>query len=92
MGREDLALRFELGLELKIIVDFAVEGDDVARVPAHHGLIARRRQVDDGQPCMPKLDPIVGIDAVAVRPPVRESFEHGIRKRSALGRVPVDQA
>ena len=65
VGTEATALGFELGLELAVIVDLAVEGDGERAVGAVHRLRAALGKIDDGEPPVGEADPAVGRQPVA---------------------------
>ncbi len=73
---EDIAERRQLGAQCSEIVDFAVVGQpDIAR-HAGHRLMARRRQVDDRQPCMRQRAQPVGPHPFVVRAAVMYCGDH----------------
>jgi hypothetical protein len=53
-GEEAVAVALELGAQLLVVVDAAVEDRGQAELVVHHRLAAGRRQVDDRQPAVPK--------------------------------------
>jgi hypothetical protein len=59
--------RFELPPKLVVIVDLSVERDDSRAILGAHGLGARFRQIEDGEPPVPQ-DPTIAVhDSNAVR-------------------------
>ncbi len=53
--------RLDLGAQPTVVVDLAVEDDDVTAAVRSHRLVAGRRQVDDGQPAVDEADAGPGV-------------------------------
>ena len=66
----------ELLPELHEVVDLAVEHDPYRAVVVPHRLVAGGREVDDAESPVPEPDRPIGVDALAVRPSVRERRAH----------------
>src|SRR5205807_7694136 len=62
IAAERAARRLELAPDVAIIVDLAIECDDVAKVCRVHGLGAARTEVDDREPSLPQHRPALGLD------------------------------
>jgi hypothetical protein len=75
---EPAPLALKLSPQFPVIVDLAVKDDARLAVDAHHGLRARIRKVDDGEPSMTKT-----YEAVSGHP-----HPFAIRPATPLG--PVD--
>ena len=75
------ATGLELGAQIRMIVDFAVEGQHEPPIGRKHRLVPRRRQVDDGQPAMAEADarlrvhPQADIVGTTVRHGIGHAFE-----------------
>ncbi len=89
-GREAVALGLELGAELGIIVDAAVEGDGQPQLGVDEGLRRGFGQVDDLQPPVGEPDRAANDRAGAVRAAGRHRVSHALEPRgrdSAAGEV-----
>src|SRR6266508_3250529 len=60
LGAVDVALRLELGPELRVVVDLAAEGHPDRAVLVGHRLVAGCGEVDDREPPVPERDPLLG--------------------------------
>jgi len=83
-GAEDVAEALELGGQLGVVEDLAVEDDPVAAVLGAERLLAAG-QVDDGQPGMAEERVLVAPGAELVGPAVPQGADHALGQ--ALGQV-----
>src|SRR6185369_6305777 len=95
-GREGVATPGELGRQLPIVVDFAVEDRPDAAVLAAHRLMARR-QIDDLEPAHRERGRALEEESLVVRTSVREPIVHPlqdsrIRSTVAAGEDVADDA
>ena len=74
-GREPVALVGQLVAQFDVVEDFAVEGDPEPGLGVAHRLVAAG-QIDDAQPRMAQRDGTVDVDALFVRPAVRDRGQH----------------
>jgi hypothetical protein len=76
----------ELTTNVFVIVDLAVEYDDITRARRVHRLMTCRRQVDNGQPTLRQRDAGLGIrpDAVIVRTAMPDQVSHSPRDDGVL--------
>ena len=76
---EMVAGGFELGGQVAVVVDFAVEDDGDRSILVEHRLVPGR-DVDDGQAAMAQRD--VGFDqkALIVRPAMRDRVGHALEQ------------
>ncbi len=65
-GRAEGDLARELGAQLDVVVDRAVEDEHVRAVRAHHRHVAARREVEDGEAARAERDAVVGPEAGVV--------------------------
>ena len=84
---ELLAARLQLGHQLDIIVDLAVEDQPGVGVGEGHGLEGGVGEVDDAQRAVGQADRPVEVEAVAVGAAVGERGGHALQQR-AVGRGP----
>ena len=83
--------------DIAVIVDFAVEGDDVAAVGGMHRLRAAGAEIDDGEPALAERRPALRLDpdAAAVGTAMVQRIVHGFADRAqcvgAGRRPPIDQ-
>src|SRR5207244_7908890 len=87
---------FELAANVTVVIDLAVEGDDIAAVAGMHGLRAAGAQVDDREPALTDhhaafcIDP----DRTGIGSAMPHGFDHGLADRSqCVGRscrAPID--
>ena len=82
------ALLPQLGSQLQVVVNLAVEDHPVALVGRPHRLMAALRQVDDGQPPEAQRDIVIGVEALIIRPAVGDPPGGG--RHPGLIRVGVD--
>ena len=88
----------ELAADVAVVVDLAVEGDDVAAVGGMHRLRAAGAEIDDGEPALAQRHAALGLDpdAAAVRPAMAQRVVHGFADRAQrVGsgrRPPIDHA
>ena len=75
-GEEPVAVALELGPQLLVVVDAAVEDAGQPDGGVDHGLAAGRGQVDDLQPPVPERDPALGPGACPVRSAVGHRRGH----------------
>src|SRR4051812_22805989 len=82
-------LPLEQATDLQEVVDLAVVGDHVTAARGRHGLRARLREVEDGEPPVAERDTIVVLehDALPVRPAMREGADEPLDRRSIDSRV-----
>src|SRR5262249_41774607 len=88
----------QLATDIAVIVDFAVEGDDVAPIGRMHRLRAAGTEIDDGEPALPKCHTALGL-APAVAG-IWTTMPHGPDHRFAdraqrigrRSRAPIDHA
>src|SRR5580704_4335900 len=83
--------RLQLLAQQQVIVDFAIECNDIALIRRQHGLMPGRRQVEDGQAPLSQADLRVMPNALVIRtathqPPQRR-FEALLLRRFASGTV-----
>ena len=83
LGNEAAAFGFELGTELAVVVDLAVEGDDEGAVVAEHRLGAGRGEIDNRKAAMAKADTTVLGEPIAGA--VRTASGHGVADGGELG-------
>ena len=67
---EGFARLFQRAAQFAVIVDLAVEGQHVASIGAHHRLMPRLRQIEDGKPPKAKHPSGARCDAFVVGAPV----------------------
>src|SRR5450756_1874239 len=67
VSAKSLSRPFQLFAQFPEVVDLAVEHDHVTAIGTDHGLVAQRRQIDDGQAHEPELHRPLSPDAVIVR-------------------------
>ena len=86
-GEEPVAEALELGAELAVVVDHAVEDDGEAELVVDHGLGAALGQVDDLEPAVAERDVALRPDAGAVGPPGRHDVRHPVDRRDVRARA-----
>jgi hypothetical protein len=66
----------------RVIIDFAIEGDNEPAALRHHWLPARLGEVDDREPAMAERDPGVSIKpaALAIRPAMAQAGGHSANR------------
>ena len=65
----------QVGAQLAIVIDLAVEDHDDGAIRAGHGLSARGGQIDDGQTAMDEADTlIIHVDATSIRTAMRDEL------------------
>ena len=70
------SLAFQCSPQSGVIIDFAVERQNVAPTLRNHRLMAIRRKIDDRKATMPKTNARIDPDAFIVGPPVAKSRHH----------------
>ncbi len=73
--RKERIVRLQLLTQLQVIVDLAIEDQNRVAILADHGLMAGRREIDDGEPAEPECRVVVGV----YPPVVRTTVDHQIR-------------
>src|SRR5262249_3824328 len=88
----------QLATDIAVIVDFAVEGDDVAPIGGMHRLRAARTEIDDGKPALPKHHAALGLDpdVAGIWTTMPHGLDHGFADRAQRigrrSRAPIDHA
>ena len=72
LRREAVAATDELGAQLAIVVDLAVERDPISPVFVGHWLAAAVAEIDDAQPAVSQPGTAGDVNALAVRTAMRE--------------------
>ena len=85
VGAEPVPPRLELGSQLSVIVDLAVEHDPYAAVFVGDRLMAAG-DVDDAQATDPQDRRGIDMDPVIVRPAVAQRLRHGVHPLGGLRR------
>ena len=57
---------FKLGSQVKVIVDLTIEGQHKPTARRHHGLMARGREINDGQSAVAKSDSSINVNPGAI--------------------------
>src|SRR5215475_6835583 len=70
-----MAARFQLGTQVAVVVDFAVENDPDAVVFVRHRL-ATAAQIHNGQTTVSQPDAVAQIQSRVIRPSMRQSVTH----------------
>ena len=85
-----MAFCFELGAQLDVVVDFAVEYQPESAVLVAHGLEAGVGQVDNAQMAVGKAETtcVIEVEALAVGAAMSDGFGHTCQ-HSPVGRLPV---
>ncbi len=73
--------------ELHVVVDLAVEDDPQIAIVADHGLVTRRREIDNRQPPRAKADRARDVQPRVIRSPVSEPIAHGHDHRGSHRRA-----
>ena len=94
LAAEEMALGDQLGAEIEVIVDFAIEGDVNGAVLVAHRLRAEGREVDDREPPMPERDRAVGEEAAAVGAAMSDHGGHPAQQLAVGGarEVAIEEA
>ena len=66
----------EIGTQLAVVVDLAVENNPDASAGIHHRLVGVRAEIDDRQPAVAKHGGAAYSDALVVRPAMRQPPHH----------------
>src|SRR5216110_1781309 len=77
-------LRFELGTEVCMVVDFAVEGHPYARSLVRHRLMPAG-DVHDAETAMGECGVLIGVEARVVRTTVRHHVADSLRPAAIVG-------
>ena len=88
LSGEHVSLRDQPTPELAVVVDLAVEDDDL-RVVFVEDRLSSARQIDDAEPSHPEADVAVHVGALVVRPPMTNRLAHPPNhgRRNGPGRV-----
>src|SRR5262249_15971748 len=84
--------------DIAVIVDFAVESNDVATIGRMHRLRPAWAEIDDGEPALAQRHAAFGLDphGARVRPAMPHGLDHGFADRaqrvSRCRRAPIDYA
>ena len=62
--------------QIDMVIDFAIEHDDISSTAGSHRLHACRRQIDDGEPPMPQSDPSLGVHPATRR--IRSAMDNAL--------------
>src|SRR6185312_4943315 len=84
-----LSALLQVGTQIQMVIDLAVEDDDVATAIRHHGLMPSARQIDNGQAAETEahLSIDIGPHATIVGATVPNLIGHGFQYKRLLRRV-----
>src|SRR6266496_3363926 len=84
LGRERVPPSQEPAAKLAIVVDLAVEDDDLRAILVEDRL-SPTRQIDDAEPSHPEANGALHVDALVVRPPMPDCLAHPPNRGSGGG-------
>ena len=90
--------RLQLAADVAVIVDFAVEGDDVTPIRRMHRLRAAGTEIDDGEPALTERHAGLGLDPdrAGIGTAMPHRLDHGFadraQRRTRGRRAPIDHA
>ena len=76
---------FQLLAQQQMVIYFTIESDDITASGRRHGLMAGRRQVDDGQATVPEADTLLCIAPIAFI--IRAAKGNGVRHALEQGNI-----
>ncbi len=85
VGKEVIALVLQLGAQLRIVVDGAVEDQGQPQLLVHHGLVGALGKVDHGQAAVAETQGAVAVAAAVVWAAGTQPFGHGGHRRQVGG-------
>jgi hypothetical protein len=78
LGMEIVSIAFQLGLELRKIVDFTVKNDPDGLCRIRHGLVPALK-IDNGQSSKSQPNWPINVESFVIRPAVHETRSHPLQ-------------